>query len=731
MKKPFAVIGFSMMFATTMTVFTSKAATLVMSVVSALCFLVLLIIYKRRLFEKYPLWSVSLITVALTFVLTAVIRQAPFKTVEKFSGETAVIQGEIQDYPTKSYGKYYYTVKVESLENGDGIESVKPFKIKMSSAVPITAVPYDKIKGEVTFYRFTNEFGFNSESRNWADGIILGAYTSYGEMEAAPADKRPLNYYFKQARHELVKGIRVMLPAEEAGLLNAMLLGDMDGMGEEMSAAFRNSGITHLIVISGMHMVMISGLLQWILGLLRVPRKLRPPISIAGVLLFMLLVGMEPSVLRSGITIIIVLLSDMLGRDSEKVNSLGFAAALMCLINPMIGGDIGFLLSVFATLGICVIYPQMEEKLKEKCSKIPKAGKIVFTLLSAFLLSVSANILILPLQVFVFREFTFAGIIATVLLTIPSTILVYAGIVISLLYLPVFTAVLAAPFQMTAIWCCDIIYRTAQQFSKLSYLRIRFNGGSGMMVLICGLCLFTLVFALGKTKRKTIFASAVCAVFIAAGAATDYLKNRDMLTVAVIDQGEDSCVVLMKNEEASIIALNGFRTYAAAEQLRINGIKRLRNIILTDDGYEGIKAAAEVFKMYQPEDIWAVPGFYPGKSLSPYLENYSTIDGTERLELVTGVMGELEENGGILFALTDGTKFFAGNYSERVDEADIIITANPSYPQKTKLVILQTEDIENLTDIIEQSGNYMLVRENGAIYIDVPKDKEIIIRREY
>ena len=728
MKKPFAVIGFSVLFASVLSVFFETRLTLLAAALTGGCFICLLIKGRKKALNKYAVWSVSICTVTLTFLLTAISAETRTRQIQQYDGETAIIDGQILGYAEKQYGKYYYQIKVNRITDSAGNENQASFKIRMSSQTPLVCELYDSISAELTFFRFKSDFGLSSESSYWADGIVMGAYSSYGGCRVTAAEKRPAAYYLKELCRRLTVGIQVLLPSDQAGIVNAVFLGKMDGITEEVADNFRSSGVTHLLVVSGMHMAVIAGFLQGILKLIRVPRKLRNPIAIGGLIFFMLLIGLEPSVLRSGITLIIVLLADMIGRETDSVNSLGAAAVIMCIANPFIGGDLGFLLSVFATLGILLLYPQMKDKLNKRIKGRSILSKFVRLILSAVLLSSSASIMILPLQIYIFNEITLAGLIVTVLLTIPTSVILYLGALLSVLYLAAVPIPLLAPLQLAAGFCVELMNRTAAFFARFSGFRITFSGGAGMLVLSAALFLLGLIFLTGKTGRKLVFYAAACVLVLTAGFAAEALRYRNVITVAVVDQGEDSSVMIFRGREGSVLSLGGFRTSAAKQLIAKHRIEDLNTLVLTTDDYEGSLAAVSMLKYGKPKYVFAAEDFYINKDLRPMLSDSEP--AADELELLEDVTAEVYKDGSMKFSLPVGTSFFVGNAEEELD-CDIQITTNPASHVNAELTVLQTDaELWDLQEELERSGRYILASDSRITYIDCLPSGEYSIRRE-
>lgn len=115
-------------------------------------------------------------------------------------------------------------------------------------------------------------------------------------------------------------------------------------------------------------------------------------ITFAATMFFMLICGFTSSVVRSGITYIVMLFGDFIHRKSEGLASLSFAGILIVLINPFVAGNVGFLISVASTFGILVIYSLIAEKVYIN-------SKILSGLVSAALISLSTFVATMSISI--------------------------------------------------------------------------------------------------------------------------------------------------------------------------------------------------------------------------------------------------------------------------------------------------------------------------------------------
>ncbi len=140
------------------------------------------------------------------------------------------------------------------------------------------------------------------------------------------------------------------LPAPQAGLAAGILVGLRDQVDRELAADFATAGLSHVVAISGWNIALVGAV---VMALLRSrPRRQRTLVVIAAIVLYTLLAGASPSVVRAAIMGAICLVARESGRRGAAATALGLAAWTMLLLDPAVVADVGFQLSVAATAGL-------------------------------------------------------------------------------------------------------------------------------------------------------------------------------------------------------------------------------------------------------------------------------------------------------------------------------------------------------------------------------------------
>jgi len=158
-------------------------------------------------------------------------------------------------------------------------------------------------------------------------------------------------------KHRLKNILAQYLEPRETGMIQAMVLGDRSFLPKDMYALFAKTGTAHILAISGMNMAIIGSIVLFIFKLLHLPRPWQFILTIALLFAYALLSGWTASVVRSVFMATVILSSFCLEYEADTANSLGLAAIILFVMNPLNLFDLGFQLS-FVSVGVIIyLYP--------------------------------------------------------------------------------------------------------------------------------------------------------------------------------------------------------------------------------------------------------------------------------------------------------------------------------------------------------------------------------------
>ena len=244
----------------------------------------------------------------------------------------------------------------------------------------------------------------------------------YPEIERLELDEHSSqnNFYFLffnnlyNLKDKISYLINISIREPEASVLRAMTLGDKWSVPDDVREDFAKAGLSHIMAISGMHIGIILSVIFSSLLFLGLFRSKAFYFSSIFLVFYITIIGFPASAVRASIMGFLVLLSFNLGRLNQIVNSLALAACFMLLINPaLLRDDIGFQLSFLAVLGIVYFHYFISNSLK----RLFRIGdkRIITGIIDLISLTLSAQILTLPLIAWNFSQVSLVALVSNLL----------------------------------------------------------------------------------------------------------------------------------------------------------------------------------------------------------------------------------------------------------------------------------------------------------------------------
>ena len=194
-------------------------------------------------------------------------------------------------------------------------------------------------------------------------------------------------------------GLRSATGGEDAGaLIPGMVIGDTSKQSVEFKNQMRRSGLTHLVAVSGANFAIVSAFVLW--GMQFVFRKVNYRLIATAIALaaFIALVRPSPSVLRAAAMAAVLLVAFGTRQGRDPLPALGFAIAVVVVLDPFQARDAGFALSVLATAGLLLLAPKIKPKFLAPPIAAMAFCSPVIVALSGYIspMSIIANVLAAP-----------------------------------------------------------------------------------------------------------------------------------------------------------------------------------------------------------------------------------------------------------------------------------------------------------------------------------------------
>ena len=249
---------------------------------------------------------------------------------------------------------------------------------------------------------------------------------------------------------------------QELGIAEALLIGYKEDLDKDLVQAYSNTGVVHIIAISGLHLGLIYAVLLWVLNRLPLIKKSRHAkviLLISCLWLFSLLTGASASVLRSAVMFTVIVVGKYYFKQSSVYNSLAASAFILLCYNPYYLWDVGFQLSYLAVIGIVALQQPLYRSLYFKNKWMLKTWQMIS-------ITLAAQVAAFPICIYYFHQFPNMFLFTNLLVVPLSTIILFGEIflVIAAAFKPV---AIFAGFVLT--WLIRFMNEIILFFSSFSY----------------------------------------------------------------------------------------------------------------------------------------------------------------------------------------------------------------------------------------------------------------------
>ncbi|HSN61805.1 MAG TPA: ComEC/Rec2 family competence protein, partial [Ferruginibacter sp.] len=296
---------------------------------------------------------------------------------------------------------------------------------------------------------------------------------------------------------------------QELGIAEALLIGYKEDLDKDLVQAYSNTGVVHIIAISGLHLGLIYAVLLW--GLNRLPwikksRHVKAILLISCLWLFSLLTGGAASVLRSAVMFTVIVTGKYYFKQSSIYNSLAASAFILLCYNPYYLWDVGFQLSYLAVIGIVTLQQPIYRAVYIKNKMLQKIWQMMSV-------TIAAQVAAFPICIYYFHQFPNLFLFTNLLVIPLSTVILFGEILLVLLaaFAPVATYV-----GMALTWLIHLMNRIILFFSSYSF-SVMDNIYANMFTtwLLYGIVAFFCAWLLNKNK-KMLRAAVICLAGFAA-----------------------------------------------------------------------------------------------------------------------------------------------------------------------------------------------------------------------
>ena len=501
-----------------------------------LCPIFAIILVKRK---EYVLLAL----VIPVILLSAFIARHSFIKYEQASNE---VISELKDKNNVRFsaivndcGNYTkYSVVNAKLLTADGKELETPLNARMSCFSGYVFSEGDTVVFDGTPISVSEieSDGFDTQSHLKSKKTFI-EFPSVSVISASPGKNRSVFSRLRSfTQEQIYKYVRKDYDFNAASVCYAVFAGDRNNIPKQIRRSFSQSGLTHLLCVSGMHLAILAGTVYSLLSIFSLHKRLRCGITIVLCVVYTIFTGLSLSTVRACIMCCLGYMGMMSGRKTDAYISLFFSLLAICLVSPYSVFDISLILSFCATLGIVSVCELLPEYTGNK-----KLMRFAHSVASAFISNTGAVAFTLPVC-----AISFGGISTVSVLSTLSVSFIFQTLLILLLFL-----MLLSPLQPVGVlniigkvchMTCNAIIKISDFFSGFKFSSVD-SAFPHLFALLFILLIFSLsifiAFDLSLPRRICIW------LIIVLGVAFTTIS----LVCAIIDDGLYKVTYYRKNED--------------------------------------------------------------------------------------------------------------------------------------------------------------------------------------
>ncbi len=460
-------------------------------------------------------------------------------------------------------------------------------------------------------------------------------------------------------RQRAERGLTRGMGDREAALAKGFVLGQDAAIDDRTTEDFQNSGLAHLLAVSGQNVVLLGLLAMPILALLGAGPQARLIWTGLLILIYIPLAGGDPSIQRAGVMGLAGLTAAMAGRATSRAWALGLAGAVTLGLDPRATADIGWQLSFTAVIGIALLAGPFRDRLEG----VTGPGRWQRALADGIAVTLAATIATAPLVAFHFERLpvgTVAANVAALPAVAPSMWLGMIGAALGQVW-----SGLALPFNLLNAVLLAYIAQVATWLGRPSWAVLEIELGIPGTVaatialgLITGLILWVWKrppedptgIELRRRRRRTAVATVlILALCLAAGPDLFGHDRRELAPppaggarIEILDVGQGDAILIRPSGSDPLLIDGGPPGGDLTGALRSAGVDRLGAVILTHPDLDHFGGLYELFAAVEVERFLfdAAPGKLAAAARSAGARPVRVAEG-QRLHLGGGVTLDL------------------------------------------------------------------------------------------
>jgi competence protein ComEC len=465
--------------------------------------------------------------------------------------------------------------------------------------------------------------GFDYQKHMNRQGIfVVGGVSKAARVEVIKKSKGGFQHALFRLKDSLSGNIDQYLRSPGNSVIKAMVFGERGLLDRDIIEVFNNSGIAHLLAVSGLHLGFVAFAsffliyrLLFTVQYFLLPKwltyydskKISAFIALFPVMFYAVMVGYRIPTLRAGIMIATYLIAVIFNRHRDLFNVIALALLIILIGNPLSLFDIGFQLSFAAILGIALCISRFLHSDLETEKKVSILFSLRRKIFQYFIISLFASLSVLPVIAFYFNKVVFVGPLSNFIIVPIASFLIPMTLIFSffgLLYTPVIELAAGAIGILSSM-----ILALAKLFASLPFSFVYVQRPSFLIFLLYYIALSLILFYTIKRLRIVLVSSLFLLTLVHFSLK---IADRDRhLTITLLDVGQGESAFI-KTPKGQHILIDGGGTYSGSFEIgkRVilpfllnHGVKKIDLMIGTHPHPDHMKGLTGIIKSLKVNEI--------------------------------------------------------------------------------------------------------------------------------
>ncbi|MBR4282618.1 MAG: ComEC/Rec2 family competence protein, partial [Clostridia bacterium] len=364
------------------------------------------------------------------------------------------------------------------------------------------------------------------------------------------------------------------------------MTGDTGHLPYDLKTNIRICGLSHISAVSGLHIGILASVLLMILQKIKVRNRLSYLLVLIPIWLFVLIVGIPYSTVRSAFMFSVMAVGIGLFQHSDPFSSL-FGSLMLCgLVSPFCALDVGLLSSASATFGLLLFVKPFNDWMMLKIPAKLRKKKIAKYIIGSVAQTTSAVAGLIPCMLIFYKNFSVVVVVSNLLVLPLVTVLLGCSLFGGLFS---FAPVIANPFLLVSGITSKIIILICNTLAKIPFAEISVSRGY-LIVALCGVLILFMVamvlFTLNRGGRRLRSLLLVFSILCFVVSAVSFnIFNRNNLEIYIPDDGESVSALVIYKGETTLIC--GDMQYTLPSKiystLRSVGYNKIDNLVTQEE----------------------------------------------------------------------------------------------------------------------------------------------------